>query len=485
MRKGFLYILLAKIFWSVSAFALHVGLGRIMGPEDYGVFGVMMTVISMNYLILGNGVRQAVSKYAAEDPKRAGTIQRQGMRIQLAFSFLLGGALALLAAPISSALQDDSLVGLFRLSALAVPPTGMLFVYSGALEGMRSFGRSAVVGLISAVSRFLFVFALVLLGFHVAGAMVGVILSVSLACMTGYLFCRDLPMDGGFDGGRLIRFALPVLLFSVALAALMHIDILFAKAIVTDDDAIGHYTAAQAVSRMLYFFFSTFGILLLPTVTDRIARRDSVGVRIYIKDALRYTLISLAPAVALISGTSGELMTLLYGLPYIDAARPLAILALGIACLSATLVLSTLLQAADSPRLPFLILTGLVILDVALLLILIPRYGLSGAASATAIAGMAGLGISGFAVYKRFRVLMARMSALRIALASTGVFVLSATVHVRPGFLPFYCLILLAGYVLALLAAREIRRQDVQFLTDLVGMIRKRVDLSSIPNRGV
>jgi len=54
---------------------------------------------------------------------------------------------------------------------------------------------------------------------------------------------------------------------------------------------------------------------------------------------------------------------------------------------------------------------------------------------------------------------------------------------VTPGFLPFYCLILLAGYVLALLVAREIRRQDVQFLADLVGMIRKRVDLSSIPDR--
>jgi len=228
-----------------------------------------------------------------------------------------------------------------------------------------------------------------------------------------------MPKGGDFGAGRLARFALPVLLFSMGLAALMHIDILFAKAIIPLDDAIGHYTAAQAVSRLLYFFFSSFGILLLlPSPTgspgETRGRQELYQGRSAVHPDLAGPCRGLDQRDVRRTHDLAVRADLHRRGPAPCHSRP------GIACLSVTLVLSTLLQAADSPRLPSLILTGLVVLDVALLLILIPRYGLSGAAAATAIAGMVGLGISGFAVYKVFRVLMAPMSVLRIALASAG-----------------------------------------------------------------
>lgn len=469
MRKSIFYILVAKILWSFSAFLLHVGLGRMLGPEQYGVFGVIMTVISINYLVLGNGVRQAVSKYVAQHTAVSGAISRSGLRLQLLFSIIIAAVFALLSNYISRALGDPSMRDLFLLSALGIPLIGVLFVYSGSLEGMRRFGKSAVVGGFSAVSRLLFVFVIVCLGFKVMGALIGILFSIFLTCVMAAIFCRGMPGDyARFAYGPLIRFALPVLLFFIALAALMHMDIFFAKAMISDEGAIGHYTAAQAISRMLYFFFATFGIILLPFIARNVGQGDSQAAMDNIRSALRYALLLLAPSVAIVSGTSGELIVLLYGGSYIDAGYPLAVLALGISCLSLTLMLSTILQASDSQLLPCLILTGLVVLDAILLSVLIPCFGLIGAALATSISCMFGLILTAFLVFRRFHALVIPRSTLKIVAAASTIFILSIIFRVGPSFLPAYYMILFAVYLFILFSINEIHKEDVLYVKKLL-----------------
>ena len=92
MKKGLLYLMVSRIVWIASGFAIHVGLGRLLGPEQYGIFGVIISLISVTYLVLGNGIRQAVTKYIASDLRLAGVIKTTGLKIQTILCLMFGGA---------------------------------------------------------------------------------------------------------------------------------------------------------------------------------------------------------------------------------------------------------------------------------------------------------------------------------------------------------------------------------------------------------
>jgi hypothetical protein len=57
------------------------------------------------------------------------------------------------------------------------------------------------------------------------------------ALVAGYL-SRGPSIDDQFEYGVLIKFAIPVSLFFIAVAVLMHIDILFAKSLISDNHKI-------------------------------------------------------------------------------------------------------------------------------------------------------------------------------------------------------------------------------------------------------
>ena len=342
MKKGLLYLMVSRIVWIASGFAIHVGLGRLLGPEQYGIFGVIISLISVTYLVLGNGIRQAITKHIANDLTLAGAIKITGLKIQLVFSLTLGAAFFLLSKPIAISLGDDTLASFIKLAAFIIPPTGILFVYIGSLEGIKQFTKSATISMTYAFSKIIFVFPLVLLGLKVHGAIIGLILSVFCAALLGGYFCRGQTDEGHFDFPSLIKFAIPVSLFFFAMAVLMHMDILFAKSILADNTKIGFYTSAQTLSRIIYFVSTAFSVVLLPSISGAIGDNNLELVKKYINQSLRYMLMLLIPTCLIISATSGQLLTLFYGTAYAEAAYPLSILVFGISFLSITRALSSI-----------------------------------------------------------------------------------------------------------------------------------------------
>lgn len=81
MGKDTLYMILAQVLALVSASAVHIGLGRILGPEPYGEFGVIMSVLAVLEVFLSRGIRDSVTKYTAEFPGMSRAIKRQGLII--------------------------------------------------------------------------------------------------------------------------------------------------------------------------------------------------------------------------------------------------------------------------------------------------------------------------------------------------------------------------------------------------------------------
>lgn len=65
----------AQAAFVASGYAIHIGLGRLLGPAEYGTYAVVISLMTMVNLILTTGIPQAVAKYVAYDDGSAGQVR--------------------------------------------------------------------------------------------------------------------------------------------------------------------------------------------------------------------------------------------------------------------------------------------------------------------------------------------------------------------------------------------------------------------------
>ena len=140
MSKGIIYNLISRLIFIFGAYAIHIYLARLLGPEKYGVFGVCIAVITICYVFLNNGVRQIVSKSSAKCPESAKYILKKGITVQLIISTLLGLLLIIFAKNIECLFNDRDLILPLYLSGIIIITQSFYFVYTGVLNGLKKFG---------------------------------------------------------------------------------------------------------------------------------------------------------------------------------------------------------------------------------------------------------------------------------------------------------------------------------------------------------
>jgi len=65
VTHGTVYQILAQVAFVASGYAIHIGLARLLGPSEYGIYAVVISIMSMVTLILTTGIPQTVLKYVA------------------------------------------------------------------------------------------------------------------------------------------------------------------------------------------------------------------------------------------------------------------------------------------------------------------------------------------------------------------------------------------------------------------------------------
>jgi O-antigen/teichoic acid export membrane protein len=59
--RGTLYRIAAQAAFVASGYAIHIGLGRLLGPSEYGIYAVVISLMTMVNLVLVTGMLQVVS----------------------------------------------------------------------------------------------------------------------------------------------------------------------------------------------------------------------------------------------------------------------------------------------------------------------------------------------------------------------------------------------------------------------------------------
>jgi stage V sporulation protein B len=464
MGRGTLYLMISNGVFLLSSYIIHFGLGRYLGPEVYGLFGVVLYLMTTVNLLLTSGFPQSASKYIAEDNARLGSIIRHSFRIQALLSLLIFAVYFGLAGVIANLLNDPALIPYIRISAFVIPAYAIFFIYSGGyLNGMRQFGMQAKASIGGSIAKIVGVIILVWVGLSVNGAILGYLFGALVGLLLAWKYLR--PIERGnkdFEWAKLIKFGIPATLFAVMLLLLMSIDLFVVKAITVGDTDAGLYTSATTIARLPYFLFAGLALTLLPSISRSTAIGDVKLTSTYISQSLRYMLILLIPGILIISATSAGLVTLVYSSRYIEAARPLSVLAFGLGLIAVFNVLCNIIMGSGKPSLALGIALPLVPIDIALNIALIPRYGLLGAAIATTLIGFAGMVAAAAYVLWRFKTLIATKSLLKICIASAVVYAIALNISLSPFLLPLLYIGLFVLYTGLLFVMKELKKEDIE-----------------------
>ncbi|MDI6781823.1 MAG: flippase, partial [bacterium] len=474
--RGTIYLTIGQVIFVISSYTLHIGLARYLGPEQYGMFGVILYLTIMARSVVNRGIPQSVSKYIAENEGYANTLKNKGLFVQAVFSIIIALAYFSCAKLLSQILHDSSLAPYIRLSAINIPFFGIYMIYLYSLNGRRWFGQQAIVGIIHDTLLPLIIIVLVLSGFSLNGAIMGLILASIVGCVVGHIYCRFEPdhhlpehlpqhknvsLVASFPISKIINFAIPITIYGIFTSALLNIDLLLIKGILKENIQAGFYASAKSLAVTPFFISIALSRSIFPAIARSVADNNHSLTRQYIQHSLRLLLIWVIPVVAIISATSQEIILAIYSLQYLPASMPLSILIVGLGFFTIYLILTTIITAGDNPKIAMWMNIIILIVNIVINLYLIPEYGIIGASIGTSITMLIGTVISAIYVFIRFKALIQPLSAARIIIATLPIYLLSLCIQVHGFWIIGWYVLLVIGYLIILILIKEINVKEV------------------------
>lgn len=472
--RGTIYITAAKVWFMVSGYGIHFVLPRLMTTEQFGIYQVVVGVVSIINAVIITGTYQTVSKRISEDEQSAGSVKATALKLQV----LVGGgaslAFFLLAPLVAKYLNDPRLVNYLRLSSLITLCYSFYAVFTGYFNGRKRFLTQASLDAAYSTFKLTFVVLLVWLGFGVAGGISGFAFAAATVLVLSAIIARNGDRRREVRVRDLLGFQSYLLLFTLAMNLLQKTDLILVKALSSPDATVAsenaaHYGAAINVANITYQVIISATFVIFPLVSEATFAKDREKTRAYVTNTLRYTLIVMALVATLFSANAPGVLSLVYPQNYQAGSIALSIVAYGMLLFGLLYVVTTIISASGHPAVSLLI--GVVTLGASagLNAVLIPRYGLVGAAAATTVS-MLGGAVAGCVYLKlKFGALLSPVSGVRIAAAAGAVYGASLL------FAPSARLMIVAKlvaltvvYVGALIASGEMAGKDLRLIQRIV-----------------
>lgn len=476
LTKAVFWLTASEIIYNISGYIIHSGVGRILGPEDYGRYGLVITLTTMIIILIGNGIPTAMSKYLSEvfvaKPHLVGIIKKKAIFLQV---LLMSGVTLLffLAAPLFAyLLGDPTLEPLFRIATLIIPAFSAASFYFSFFTGIHKFHIQAILKTVRSLARLLLIVGLAYL-FSVQGAVFGYIFAplivffLAFAIDKWYLsgaIWKRVSLTEMFDAKKLWQFAWPITLFMLFYELLITIDIFLVKRLLADDYLTGIYNGALTVSRIPYYLFYALTIVLLPTISNATATGNWKKARSILNTTLRLELLLLTPIAALMIAFAPSVVSLFYGEAYFGSAEPLVVLTINASFLTVFYVASFALNGSGRVFIPLTLALGGLISNIILGLIFIPMLGLMGAAFSMTATSTVLMALSLFMLHEQFGAGIPVQSIIKVMIAGLCILLASAIFPQHALLFILWSLLLFGAYLLILHLLRELKNEDIEIL---------------------
>lgn len=321
--RGSFFLFLGNTSSTIIMAVASILIGRLLGPENYGIYALAMIAPSFLIALSDIGISPALTMFSArfhsegKDRKVAGII-KAGVIFKSVFSLLLSLVLLLLSQSIATlVLKRPSLGLLIRFTSLYLFGQAIFMTLNSIFIGLDKTENSALLMNIQAITKAVSSPLLIILGMGAIGAILGAGLGFLLAAGTGVtvLLLRIRPSlysrNHGenvdlFQALRLtVPYGMPLYLSTLIFSLLTLYQSLVLAQFVSNIE-IGNYTIAMNFSVLVTLLSYPMATSLFPAFSKLSIKEDRDMVEKMFELSVKYTSLLMIPASFAVAVLSNE-----------------------------------------------------------------------------------------------------------------------------------------------------------------------------------
>jgi O-antigen/teichoic acid export membrane protein len=431
IAKSTSFIFAGTLVSLLIGFLTRILLVKITTQKEYGIYALSFTIVTMITTISMLGLQEGVTRHLAHFKSKNNdeVVQNtifSSIVIALVASIPIAVALFLVSEIISTKIYSFSeMTNVLRIMAVTIPLMVLMNVIVSVYRAMNNTKiKIFLYDVFKPFSYLLFLGIAVILSLSFINIIYLYTLSIILTfILIWQYFIKKPPTFVYWKNMRLNQNTRDLLIYSVPLLA---VSILFTIMAWTDTLMLGYfktaqnvasYNAAYPIAYLLSIVINSIGYIYVPVVSELYSHNKTDELRIVNASATKWCFMTTFPIFMLMVLFPERILSFLYDIRYTDASFVLQILAFG-TVLNSYFGLNyyTLLSTGRSS---FLLRCSLIsaLLNVGLNIILIPSYGMVGAAIASAFSFLLIEVYMTITLYKSFKMHSFSISYLRFTFA--------------------------------------------------------------------
>ncbi|WP_440956440.1 flippase [Methanosarcina sp. Mfa9] len=376
---------------SFAHLLLRIVLGKELGPSGLGLYTLVFTIYMFGMQYAAFGISTALIKYVAEYnddlPQITGFVS-SGIVGSIVTGSFMSVLMYLLSGFISIQLfHNPEMVDLLKITALCFPFIAMQKAVIGTLNGLRKMKRYAVVNIAQHGSVMIVSIVLVmLLNMGVKGAVIGLVAPTIVVGLLSLIFIREyFASEQAILRtvlNKVLWFGLYIVLADSIAMLNVQIDSLMVGHFMNETE-VGYYAVAVLFIEGLRLIPDSVQKVITPAIANFHGKNDYLNISKLIKiTVLRVFVITLFASLSIL--LLGQfLIEVLFREDFLSAYEPLLILLVGSLIYGPISSINGTLPGIGKVNVMFKISLICALMNVVLNIILIPKYGITGAAIAT------------------------------------------------------------------------------------------------------
>lgn len=434
--RGAGIIFFGMIIGNLLGLVNQVILGRFLGPGAYGLFNLGITVMMIFCVLPRFGLGSALTQFIPYNIKNNRPDKvKAGIDFSLKFCLIVGVlvsiALFILSGTIATRVfHNTELELVIKVLCVSLPFSALYTISAGFIQAFKKPEYPAYIeNILMKILQISIFVIFILFGYKLFGALFAYICAAIFA-FVAYIYILYSKLYPSLNisifnhkqkkepvGKELVALSWPLFLAGFTMLFMGYTDKIILGIYMTPVD-IGIYSAAFAIASLMLFVFTSFSFNFRPLVAEYFAVKDISGMKKLYSSVTKWIFLLTFPAIIYLIFYSRDVIWLIYGESFTTGYLALIVLSIGIAMNGLTGLTGEVLIAIKKTKLNLLSELIGAVSNVGLNIILIPKFGIIGAAIGTSVS-ITLRNISSLAfVYKELKIHPYTFDYIKIIIAS-------------------------------------------------------------------
>lgn len=487
VAKSGSFLFVGLIISRFLGYLTRMTLARFLGPGGMGlvylaasVSGILVTVSIFG---LPAAIKKYVSQFKAKDElgKVKGVIT-SSLKISFPLSLLAGISLFVSSDWLATSIFHKPVLSIaLKIFAISIPFRVLLKTTNSSMKGFQIIKYDIYNRrIIEPLSKLLLVLLFIFLGYKVAAGAMGYTAGFIVATLLSLFFLErkvfsviKTKIKSVSLKRKLIKYSWPLMLTGIIWTIVGQVDTLMIGSLIKEAEPLGIYQAALPTSKFLFVVPAALSSLFLPIISNLLSKEKKDEIKDIYKTTSKWIFYVNFPLLFLFLIFPKAILNILFGNEFLSGGIVLSVLGIGFFVNSFGQLGRGIINNLERTKLNLLNSTVAIGIDIVLNYLLIPIYGIMGAAIATSttflIYALLNIGEAYYLIRvqpfnkKFFKSLISAIVAGSLIYWFTNIWVESLSVPL----IILSALIFLAIYTVLILVIRGLDENDILILKAL------------------